>query len=94
MEGGRAEETRRGGPSAAAIDHERRILDCQRRTMEMMYIDIAQAIQAKGIDAKPKDYRRGRIGARACRLDGADLRARWHEEDEDVAAASTMKTYD
>uniref|UniRef100_A0ACD5W198 Uncharacterized protein n=1 Tax=Avena sativa TaxID=4498 RepID=A0ACD5W198_AVESA len=32
------------------------ILDWQRRTMEMMYTDIAQAIQAKGIDAKPKDY--------------------------------------
>ncbi|KAK1693025.1 hypothetical protein QYE76_009722 [Lolium multiflorum] len=32
------------------------ILDWQRRTMEMMYTDIAQAIQAKGIDANPKDY--------------------------------------
>uniref|UniRef100_A0ACD5U7W1 Uncharacterized protein n=1 Tax=Avena sativa TaxID=4498 RepID=A0ACD5U7W1_AVESA len=32
------------------------ILDWQRRTMEMMYTDIAQAIQAKGIDARPKDY--------------------------------------
>nr|CAB3460381.1 unnamed protein product [Digitaria exilis] len=32
------------------------ILDWQRRTMEMMYTDIAQAIQAKGIDANPRDY--------------------------------------
>ncbi|KAG2624914.1 hypothetical protein PVAP13_3KG156100 [Panicum virgatum] len=32
------------------------ILDWQRRTMEMMYADIAQAIQAKGIDANPRDY--------------------------------------
>ena len=33
------------------------ILDWQRRTMEMMYADdIAQAIQAKGINANPKDY--------------------------------------
>ncbi|XP_047339637.1 phospholipase D alpha 1-like [Impatiens glandulifera] len=32
------------------------ILDWQRRTMQMMYTDIAQAIQAKGIDASPKDY--------------------------------------
>jgi hypothetical protein len=32
-------------------------LDWQRRTMEMtMYADIAQAIQAKGINANPKDY--------------------------------------
>ncbi|KAF3788203.1 Phospholipase D alpha 1 [Nymphaea thermarum] len=32
------------------------ILDWQRRTMEMMYTDIAQAIRAKQIDAEPKDY--------------------------------------
>ncbi|TVU17310.1 hypothetical protein EJB05_33334 [Eragrostis curvula] len=32
------------------------ILDWQRRTMDMMYTDIAQAIQAKGIHADPKDY--------------------------------------
>ncbi|KAI5019994.1 hypothetical protein ZWY2020_044882 [Hordeum vulgare] len=32
------------------------ILDWQRRTMEMMYKDVALAIQAKGIQASPKDY--------------------------------------
>ncbi|KAJ4796875.1 Phospholipase D [Rhynchospora pubera] len=32
------------------------ILDWQRRTMEMMYTDIIQALQAKGIEADPKDY--------------------------------------
>ncbi|XP_051214611.1 phospholipase D alpha 1 isoform X2 [Lolium perenne] len=32
------------------------ILDWQRRTMEMMYKDVALAIQAKGIQAHPKDY--------------------------------------
>lgn len=32
------------------------ILDWQRRTMEMMYSDIAQALQAKGLRADPKDY--------------------------------------
>ncbi|KAL7189736.1 hypothetical protein ACSBR1_039390 [Camellia fascicularis] len=32
------------------------ILDWQRRTMQMMYTDIAQAIHAKGINASPKDY--------------------------------------
>jgi phospholipase D1/2 len=32
------------------------ILDWQRRTMDMMYTDIAQAIQAKGVDADPRDY--------------------------------------
>ncbi|KAL5712222.1 phospholipase D [Ranunculus cassubicifolius] len=32
------------------------ILDWQRRTMEMMYSDITQALQAKGIQANPKHY--------------------------------------
>ncbi|KAJ4958010.1 hypothetical protein NE237_025121 [Protea cynaroides] len=32
------------------------ILDWQRRTMEMMYSDIVQALQAKGIDANPRNY--------------------------------------
>ncbi|XP_028799099.1 phospholipase D alpha 1-like [Neltuma alba] len=32
------------------------ILDWQRRTMEMMYTDIATAIQRKGINAHPRDY--------------------------------------
>ncbi|VAH22268.1 unnamed protein product [Triticum turgidum subsp. durum] len=32
------------------------ILDWQRRTMEMMYKDVALAIQAKGIQASPTDY--------------------------------------
>uniref|UniRef100_A0A0E0KEK6 Phospholipase D n=1 Tax=Oryza punctata TaxID=4537 RepID=A0A0E0KEK6_ORYPU len=32
------------------------ILDWQRRTMEMMYRDVAVAIQAKGIRADPTDY--------------------------------------
>ncbi|XP_010923204.1 phospholipase D alpha 1 [Elaeis guineensis] len=32
------------------------ILDWQRRTMEMMYTDIAEALHAKGLQANPKDY--------------------------------------
>lgn len=32
------------------------ILDWQKRTMEMMYTDIVQALKAKGIVANPKDY--------------------------------------
>ncbi|CAN6284481.1 unnamed protein product [Urochloa humidicola] len=32
------------------------ILDWQRRTMEMMYKDVSLAIQAKGIQADPRDY--------------------------------------
>ncbi|KAF5183145.1 Phospholipase d alpha [Thalictrum thalictroides] len=32
------------------------ILDWQRRTMEMMYTDITEALKAKGIQANPKDY--------------------------------------
>ncbi|KAI7755614.1 hypothetical protein M8C21_016687, partial [Ambrosia artemisiifolia] len=32
------------------------ILDWQRRTMEMMYKDVASAIHANGIEAQPRDY--------------------------------------
>ncbi|KAE8654565.1 Phospholipase D alpha 1 [Hibiscus syriacus] len=32
------------------------ILDWQRRTMEMMYTDITQALNKKGLDANPRDY--------------------------------------
>ncbi|KAJ4958055.1 hypothetical protein NE237_025166 [Protea cynaroides] len=32
------------------------ILDWQRRTMEMMYTDVVQALHAKGIEANPRDY--------------------------------------
>ncbi|PIN08301.1 Phospholipase D1 [Handroanthus impetiginosus] len=32
------------------------ILDWQRRTVEMMYIDISKALKAKGITINPKDY--------------------------------------
>ncbi|PIN09997.1 Phospholipase D1 [Handroanthus impetiginosus] len=32
------------------------ILDWQKRTMEMMYMDIAKALKAKGIRANPKNY--------------------------------------
>ncbi|KQK21427.1 phospholipase D alpha 1 isoform X2 [Brachypodium distachyon] len=42
-----------GVPESASVQA---ILDWQRRTMEMMYKDVALAIQAKGIQAKPTDY--------------------------------------
>ncbi|GAB2300332.1 Phospholipase D, variant 2 [Dionaea muscipula] len=32
------------------------ILDWQRRTLEMMYTDVALALRAKGIEANPRDY--------------------------------------
>ncbi|XVF89313.1 hypothetical protein PTKIN_Ptkin19aG0120100 [Pterospermum kingtungense] len=32
------------------------ILDWQRRTMQMMYSDVAQALQRKGLKANPRDY--------------------------------------
>ncbi|XWS70696.1 hypothetical protein CRYUN_Cryun03dG0069300 [Craigia yunnanensis] len=32
------------------------ILNWQKRTMEMMYKDVVQALQAKGLEANPKDY--------------------------------------
>ncbi|KAE9603710.1 putative phospholipase D [Lupinus albus] len=42
-----------GIPESASVQA---ILDWQRRTMEMMYADIAEAIKRKGIRAHPKDY--------------------------------------
>ncbi|XP_058781012.1 phospholipase D alpha 1-like [Vicia villosa] len=42
-----------GVPESASVQA---ILDWQRRTMEMMYSDIAEALQRKGIRANPRDY--------------------------------------
>ncbi|KAH7657140.1 phospholipase D1/2 protein [Dioscorea alata] len=42
-----------GIPESASVQA---ILDWQRRTMEMMYTDIVEALQAKRIIANPKDY--------------------------------------
>ncbi|KAJ8768289.1 hypothetical protein K2173_021229 [Erythroxylum novogranatense] len=42
-----------GIPESASVQA---ILNWQKRTMEMMYSDIAQAINSKGLDANPKDY--------------------------------------
>ncbi|CDP10414.1 unnamed protein product [Coffea canephora] len=42
-----------GYPESSSVQA---ILDWQRRTMEMMYRDVAQALHAKGIEANPKDY--------------------------------------
>ncbi|XP_004501331.1 phospholipase D alpha 1-like isoform X2 [Cicer arietinum] len=42
-----------GIPESASVQA---ILDWQRRTMEMMYSDIAEALRRKGIRANPRDY--------------------------------------
>ncbi|KAL8502884.1 hypothetical protein ACS0TY_021851 [Phlomoides rotata] len=42
-----------GYPETQAVQA---ILDWQRRTMEMMYTDIVEALRVKGIVANPKDY--------------------------------------
>ncbi|KAM0852684.1 hypothetical protein ACQ4PT_051595 [Festuca glaucescens] len=42
-----------GAPESDSVQA---ILDWQRRTMDMMYYDIAIALEGKGIDANPKDY--------------------------------------
>ena len=42
-----------GIPESASVQA---ILDWQRRTMEMMYSDIVEALQRKGIRANPRDY--------------------------------------
>ncbi|XP_058113297.1 phospholipase D alpha 1-like [Magnolia sinica] len=42
-----------GVPESASVQA---ILDWQRRTMEMMYTDVVQALHAKGLEANPKEY--------------------------------------
>ena len=42
-----------GAPEGGSVQA---ILDWQRRTMDLMYHDIAIALEANGIDANPKDY--------------------------------------
>ncbi|KZV56057.1 phospholipase d alpha [Dorcoceras hygrometricum] len=42
-----------GFPESASVQA---ILDWQRRTMEMMYKDVIQALQAKGIEEDPRNY--------------------------------------
>ncbi|CAA2996966.1 phospholipase D alpha 1 [Olea europaea subsp. europaea] len=42
-----------GIPESASVQA---ILDWQRRTMEMMYKDVIQALQAKGIEENPRNY--------------------------------------
>ncbi|KAJ0031683.1 hypothetical protein Pint_13014 [Pistacia integerrima] len=42
-----------GIPESASVQA---ILNWQKRTMEMMYTDIAQVLQAKNLEANPKDY--------------------------------------
>ncbi|XP_047313140.1 phospholipase D alpha 1 [Impatiens glandulifera] len=42
-----------GIPESASVQA---ILDWQRRTMEMMYKDILEALQAKGIEVDPREY--------------------------------------
>ncbi|XXG63645.1 hypothetical protein AAC387_Pa05g1785 [Persea americana] len=42
-----------GVPESASVQA---ILDWQRRTMEMMYKDIIQALRAKGLEEDPKEY--------------------------------------
>lgn len=42
-----------GEPESASVQA---ILNWQKRTMQMMYTDITQALKAKGIMANPKDY--------------------------------------
>ncbi|XVF35592.1 hypothetical protein REPUB_Repub18cG0159400 [Reevesia pubescens] len=42
-----------GIPESASVQA---ILDWQRRTMEMMYSDVTQALRKKGLNANPRDY--------------------------------------
>lgn len=70
------------------------ILDWQRRTMEMMYIDITEALKAKGIVANPKDYLTFFcLGNREVKKDGEYIPPEQPEPDTDYSRAQQSRRF-
>lgn len=70
------------------------ILDWQKRTMEMMYTDIAQALQAKGIEADPKDYLTFFcLGNRETKKDGEYVPSEKPEDGTDYSRAQQARRF-
>jgi phospholipase D1/2 len=70
------------------------ILDWQRRTMDMMYTDITQALQAKGIKANPKDYLTFFcLGNREVKLEGEYEPEQHPEPDTDYIRAQEARRF-
>ncbi|MQL87994.1 hypothetical protein Taro_020544 [Colocasia esculenta] len=80
-----------GVPESASVQA---ILDWQRRTMEMMYTDIAQALSAHGLEANPKDYLTFFcLGNREVKKDGEYIPEEEPEPDTDYSRAQQARRF-
>ncbi|KAL6974214.1 Phospholipase D [Sarracenia purpurea var. burkii] len=80
-----------GIPESASVQA---ILDWQRRTMKMMYTDVVQALQAKGIEANPRDYLTFFcLGNREIKKDGEYVPSEKPEEDTDYSIAQQARRF-
>ncbi|KAK2965971.1 hypothetical protein RJ640_010019 [Escallonia rubra] len=80
-----------GVPESASVQA---ILDWQRRTMEMMYTDIVQALNAKGIVANPKDYLTFFcLGNRETKKSGEYLPSEKPDDDTDYSRAQQARRF-
>lgn len=70
------------------------ILDWQKRTMEMMYTDVIQALHAKGIEANPKDYLTFFcLGNREIKKSGEYMPSEKPEHDTDYSRAQEARRF-
>ena len=70
------------------------ILNWQKRTMEMMYTDIVQALKAKGIVANPKDYLSFFcLGNREKKVSGEYMPTQKPEDDSDYSRAQQARRF-
>ncbi|KAB2619097.1 phospholipase D alpha 1-like [Pyrus ussuriensis x Pyrus communis] len=80
-----------GMPESASVQA---ILDWQRRTMEMMYTDISEALQKKGSNANPKDYLTFFcLGNRELEMDGEYKPPETPEPDTDYKRAQKARRF-
>eukprot|EP00252_Welwitschia_mirabilis_P027753 TRINITY_DN961_c0_g1_i1.p1 TRINITY_DN961_c0_g1~~TRINITY_DN961_c0_g1_i1.p1 ORF type:complete len:812 (+),score=132.73 TRINITY_DN961_c0_g1_i1:264-2699(+) len=81
-----------GVPESSSVQA---ILDWQRRTMQMMYTDVAQALSAKQIyDQSPKDYLTFFcLANREVKLDGEYIPAEQPEDDTDYKRAQENRRF-
>ncbi|KAF9615732.1 hypothetical protein IFM89_026147 [Coptis chinensis] len=80
-----------GIPESASVQA---ILDWQRRTMEMMYTDITEALKSKGIQANPKDYLTFFcLGNREVKKEGEYMPSEKPEPDTDYSRAQEARRF-
>lgn len=80
-----------GIPKSASVQE---ILNWQKRTMEMMYKDIVQALQTKGLKASPKDYLTFFcLGNRESKRSGEDEPSEKPEHDTDYSRAQQARRF-